>query len=197
MLPTPFILSSEQRQKRSLTQDVIPYLNTIIFQYTNPLSFETEAHMIHTIPLIREHCDSYLYHFRYKTLEKNTMIYSFSTYFNKIQGINTKITYRTIHPQNKTLSVQDVCATYMNKLIEDNERLDPPLYLSSHLKVSNKNTTTMKYQILKQIYNDMATPTIGYNKIYYKLNEFKTDPFGASYSLKKQYHKSKTFPTIQ
>ena len=65
MLPTPFLLSTDQRQKRSPTQDVIPFLNNIIFQYTNPLSFETEAHAIHTVPLIQEHCDSYLYYFQF------------------------------------------------------------------------------------------------------------------------------------
>ena len=42
---------------RSLTQDVIPFLNNIIFQYTNPLSFETGSHNKHTIPLAREHYD--------------------------------------------------------------------------------------------------------------------------------------------
>ena len=44
MLPSPFLLSSEQRQKRSLTQDEIPFLHNLIFQYTNSLSFETEPH---------------------------------------------------------------------------------------------------------------------------------------------------------
>ena len=67
MLHTPFLSTSDQRQKRSLTQDVIPFLNNIIiiFQYTNPLSLETEPPIIHTIPLAREHID----YFRYKTLE--------------------------------------------------------------------------------------------------------------------------------
>ena len=65
MLPTPFSLSCDQRQKRSLTHDVIPFLNNFIFQNTNSLSFETEAHIIHTIPLIQEHCDSYLYYLQY------------------------------------------------------------------------------------------------------------------------------------
>ena len=69
MLPPPFALSTEKRQNRSLTQDVIPFLNNIIFQYRNPLPFETEPHTIHTIPLAREHCDSYLYYIRYKTDE--------------------------------------------------------------------------------------------------------------------------------
>ena len=48
MLPLPFSISTDQRQKRSLTQDVIPFLNNIIFQYTN-LSFETEPILIHTV----------------------------------------------------------------------------------------------------------------------------------------------------
>ena len=62
MLSTSFLLSSHQRRKRSLIQDGIPFLNNIMFQYTNPLSFETEAHIIQTIHLIRDHCDSYLYY---------------------------------------------------------------------------------------------------------------------------------------
>ena len=63
MLPTPFLLSSDQPRKRSLTQDVISFLINIIFQYTNLLSFETEAHTIHNISLIREHWNSYLCNF--------------------------------------------------------------------------------------------------------------------------------------
>ena len=43
-----------------LTQDVIPFLKNIIFQYTNLLSFETDDHTIQTIPLIRGHCYSNL-----------------------------------------------------------------------------------------------------------------------------------------
>ena len=48
MLPTIFLLSTEQRQKHSHTQEVTPFLNKIIFQYTNPLPFETETHIVHT-----------------------------------------------------------------------------------------------------------------------------------------------------
>ena len=62
MIPPPFVLSTDKRQNRSLIQDVISFLNNLIFQYTNPLPFETEPHTIHTIPLAREHCDSYFYY---------------------------------------------------------------------------------------------------------------------------------------
>ena len=90
MLPLPFILSTEQHQQRSLTQDLIPFLNNIIFQCTNPLSFETEPHHVDTIPLVKEHCDSYLYYLRYKALEPLRSQNPFRIFFNPIQGVNTR-----------------------------------------------------------------------------------------------------------
>ena len=134
MLPPPFVLSTEKRQNRSLTQDEIPFLNNIIFQYTNPLQFETEPHTIHTIPLAREHCDSYLCYNRYKTLEITQSQNPFQVIFNPVKGISAGTYYRTIHPQNITLSIQDVFLTYMQNFIEFNENQDVPLYLPSHLE---------------------------------------------------------------
>ena len=134
MLPTPFTLTTEKRQNRSLIQDVTSFLNNIIFQYTNPLPFETEPHTVLTIPLAREHCDSYLYYIRYKTLEITSSQTPFQVIFNRVKGISPGTYYRTIHPQNITLSIQDVFRTYMQKLIEFNENQDTPLYRSSHLE---------------------------------------------------------------
>ena len=114
MLPTPFLISSEQRRKRSLTQDVIPFLKNILFQYTNPFSFETEAHIIHTITLIREHCDSYLNYLRYKTLGKTPSQTPFQFFFDPVHGINIGVFYRTKHPQNITSSIQEVFIIYIS-----------------------------------------------------------------------------------
>ena len=70
MLPNPFQCSTPQtRNIRKVTHDFNTFLQSLIFQYTNPLPFETEPHSIHTIPLLREHLDSYLYYIRYKTFE--------------------------------------------------------------------------------------------------------------------------------
>ena len=115
MLPPPFVLFTEKRQNRSFTQDVTPFLNNLIFQYTNPLPFEAELHTIHTIPLVREH---YLYYTRYKTLEITPSQNPFPIIFNPVKGISIGTYYTTIHPKNITLSVQDVFITYMEKLIE-------------------------------------------------------------------------------
>ena len=134
MLPTPFTLTTEKRQNRSLIQDVTPFLNNIIFQYTNPLPFETEPHTVHTIPLAREHCFSYLYYIRYKTIEITPSQTLFQVIFNPVKGISSGTFYRAIHPQNITLSIQDVFHTYMQKLIEFNKNQNPPLYRPSHLQ---------------------------------------------------------------
>ena len=134
MLTPPFTLSAEKRHDRSLTQDVTPFLNNLIFQYTNPLPFETEPHTIHTIPMAREHCDSYLYYIRYKTLEIIPSQNPSQVMFNAVKGMNTGTYYRTIHPQNITLSIEDVFLTYMQKLIEYNENQDTPPYRPSHLE---------------------------------------------------------------
>ena len=126
MLPIPFTLSPQQRSARLITQDVIPFLNNLIFQYTNPLSFENEPHSIHTIPLSREHLDAYLYYFRYETFDITPSQQPFQVIFNPVQGVNSGTFYRTIHPQNLTLSIQDVSTTYIDKLIKHNENLDRP-----------------------------------------------------------------------
>ena len=84
--------------------------------------------------MAREHCDSYLYYIRYKTLEIKPSQNSFQVIFNPVKGISTGTYYRTIHPQNITLSIQDVFLTYMRKLIEFKENQDTPLYLPSHLE---------------------------------------------------------------
>ena len=133
-LPTPFPLSPQHRSARSLTQDVMPIINNLIFQYTNPLQFETEAHSMRTIPLLREHFNSYFYHFRYKTLKITPPQQLFRIIFNPIQRVNPETYFRTFYPRNMTLSIQDVFISYIDTLIEHNENLDATLYLPSHLE---------------------------------------------------------------
>ena len=84
--------------------------------------------------MAREHCDTYLYFIRYKTLEIASSQTPFQVIFNPVKGISKGTCYRTIHLQNITLSIRDVFRTYMQKLIEFNENQDTPLYRSSHLE---------------------------------------------------------------
>ena len=108
MLPHPYTVASEFRSVRSLTQDVIPFLNNLIFQYTTPLPFETEPHSISTIPLLREQLDSYLYYFRYKTIEITPSPQPFQNIFDPVKDINSGTFYRTKDPQNLKISIQKI-----------------------------------------------------------------------------------------
>ena len=163
MLPTPFRILSDKRQIRSLTKEVIPFLNKIIFQYTNPLSFKLEDHTIDNIRFARELCDSYIYYFRCKTLEITQSQTPFQIIFIPVLGINIGIYCRTIHPQNITLSLQDVFVTNMNNLFEHNENLDPPPYLPSHLECLKEKHDYFEVPELETKIQ-RYTLTLGYNK---------------------------------
>ena len=162
MLPIPFTLSPQQRSARSITQDVIPFLNNLIFQYTNPLSIDTEGHSIHTIPLLREHLDGYLYYIRYKTFDTTPSQQPFQVIFNPVEGVNSGTFYRTIHPRNLTLSIQDVFTTYIDKLIEHNESLDTQQYRPSLLE-------SLKEKAIYFDVPDIDTKIIRHNNPHYWL----------------------------
>ena len=135
MLPTPLQCSTAPtRNVRSITQGINPFLQNLIFQYTNPLPFELEPHYIHTIPLLGEHLDSYLYYFRYTTYEINPSVTQFQGNFNSVENFNTGVYYRTIFPQKIQITKQDIFNNYMNKLIEFNENLVTPIYRPSLLE---------------------------------------------------------------
>ena len=135
MLPTQFQLTTPQhRNIRSITQDVKPFLNKIIFQYRNPLPVETEAHSIHTIPLIRGYLDSCLYYIRYKTLDFDILQNRFPITFNPLQN----------------LILEHIIKQSTHKLIEYNENMKHPLYRPSHLESLRKKAIISKYRTLKQ-----------------------------------------------
>ena len=71
-------------------------LQNHIFQYTNPLPFETEPFSIHAIPLLREQPDSYLYYIRYETYDVTLSQPQFQVIFNPVEGVITGIHYRRI-----------------------------------------------------------------------------------------------------
>ena len=114
MLPPPFVLSTDKIQNRSLIQDVTHFLNNIIFQYTTPLPFGTEPNTIHTIPLVREHCDSYLYYIRYKTLEITSSQNPFQVIFNPVKGISPGTYYRTYYPSTKYYTFYTSCSPHVH-----------------------------------------------------------------------------------
>ena len=56
-------------------------LHNIIYNYTKPLPFEKEPYTLETIPLIREHLDSYLFYIRHRSTIASTEYPSFQITF--------------------------------------------------------------------------------------------------------------------
>ena len=60
--PSPFEIPHIKNAKL-VKLEIKPFLQNIIYNYTKPLPFENEPYTLETIPLIREHLDSYLFYF--------------------------------------------------------------------------------------------------------------------------------------
>ena len=83
-----------------------PFLQNIISHYTQPLPFENEPHTIETIPLIREHLDTYLFYIRYKVLTITEEYPTFQISFLHQRLNSSHIYRRTINPINLQVPIK-------------------------------------------------------------------------------------------
>ena len=71
LIPLPFSIDdSHSRLSRGITQNFTEYHINFILNFTVPLSFETYPEDFYTIPVIREHQDSYLHYIHAHSLVK-------------------------------------------------------------------------------------------------------------------------------
>ena len=86
---TSFIFSSSPfeipyiKNAELVELEIKPFLHNIIYNYTKPLPFENEPHNLETIPLIREHLDSYLFYIRHRSTTASTEYSSFQITFSQ------------------------------------------------------------------------------------------------------------------
>ena len=144
--------------------------------------------------MAREHCDSYLYYIRYKTLEITPSQTPFQVIFNPVRGISPGTFYRTIHPQNITLSIQDVFNTYMQKLIEFNENQDTPLYRSSHLEELKHRSEFLEVPDLDTRIQRHDNPHYWLQQDILQIKTFNTDSLTTLFLRMTLFPKSKFLP---
>ena len=78
--PSPFEIPYIKNANVVKTE-IKPILHTIVYNYTQPLSFENEPYSLETIPLIREHLDTYLFYIRHRSTTASTEYPSFKLLF--------------------------------------------------------------------------------------------------------------------
>ena len=88
----------------------------------------------------------------------------FQIIFNPVENINTGTSYRTIHPQSISNTLQDVFVTYLIKLIEYNENREHPIYRPSHLESLREKSNYFEV-------HDIETKLKRQNKPHYMLQQ--------------------------
>ena len=105
-----------------------------MYNYTRPLSFENEPYTLETIPLIREHLDSYLFYIRHRSTTASTEYPSFQITFPQQETSSIRTYRRTINPINLQTPNQEVFHAFLNKVRDFNLALENPKYSPNALE---------------------------------------------------------------
>ena len=131
--PSPFEIPNIKNAKVVKTE-IKPFLNNIVYNYTKPLSFENEPYSLGTIPLIREHLDTYLFYSRHKSTTISTEYPAFQITFPQQETSSTQTYRRTINPINLQVHIKDVFHAFLNQEKEFNLSLENPKYRPNALQ---------------------------------------------------------------
>ena len=113
--PSPFEIPQIKNAKLIKTE-IKPFLHNFAYKYTEPLPFENEPHSIETIPLIREHLDTYLFYIRHRSTTASTEYPSFQITFPELEISSPKTYRRTISPINLQAPIQDFFYAFLNRV---------------------------------------------------------------------------------
>ena len=131
--PSPFE-KLNIKNARVVKPEIKPFLNSFVYNHTKPLSFENEPYSLETIPLLREHLDTYVLYIRHRSTSVSTEYPSFQITFPQ-QEISSTRTYREkINPINLQVHIKDVFYAFLNQVKEFNLALQIPKYSPNALQ---------------------------------------------------------------
>ena len=130
---SPFEIPNIKNAKVMKTETK-PFLHNIVYNYTKLLSFENEAYSLETIPLIREHLDTYLFYNRHRSTTVSTEYPSCQITFPQQETSSTQTYRRTNNPINLQVHIKDVYHVFLIQVKEFNLALENPKYSSIALQ---------------------------------------------------------------
>ena len=188
LIPLPFVFNTSQRVTRDISQTLTQFLNNLIYNSTTPLSFETYPEDIHTIPLIREHHDSYLYYIDTHSLFENSEEPPLSIPFTSFT--NRSDTFRkNIYPNNIYISIANVFTTFLNHLQEKNNLLPKHIFNPSFLHDLLQKESLFDLPKIEQFRTIENNPHHCLLPIFFKFTIFNINSFRILPSLPKQKNK--------
>ena len=135
-----------------------PFLQNIISHYTQPLPFENEPHTIETIPLIREHLDTYLFYIRYKVLTITTEYPTFQISFPQQRPNSSHIYRRTINPINLQVPIKQVFHAFLNNVRDHNLANEIPKFSPNALDDLERYINNFDVEIIERLVNPEDNP---------------------------------------
>ena len=188
LIPLPFVFNSSQRVTRDISQTLTQFLNNLIYNSTTPLSFETYPEDIYTIPLIREHHDSYLFYIDTLSLVANSEELPFSIPFTSsiiALILFEKTSILIIFISQLLMSLQHSSYIYKKKIT---------IYLNMFLtllpyKTFSKKNLFLTFLILNNFVLLKIIRIIGLLLIFFKFTIFNINSFRILPSLPKQKNK--------
>ena len=131
--PSPLEIPNIKNAKVIKTETK-PFLHNIVYNYTKPLSFENEPFSLETIPLIREHLDTYLFYIRHRSTTVSTEYASFQITFPQQETSSTQTYRRTINPINLQIHINNVFYAFSNQVKALNLALENSKYSPNALQ---------------------------------------------------------------
>ena len=134
------------------------FLQNIISHYTQPLPFENEPHTIETIPLIREHLDTYLFYIRYKVLTITTEYPTFQISFPQQRPNSSHIYRRTINPINLQVPIKQVFHAFLNNVKDHNLAHENPKFSPNALDDLQRYINNFDVEIIERLVDPEDNP---------------------------------------
>ena len=134
------------------------FLQNILSHYTQPLPFENEPHTIETIPLIREHLDTYLFYIRYKVLTITEEYPTFQISFPQQKFNSSHIYRRTINPINLQVPIKQVFHAFLNNVKDHNLAHEIPKFSPNALDDLQRYIDNFDVEIIETLVNPEDNP---------------------------------------
>ena len=104
------------------------FVHNIVYNYTQPLSFENEPYSLETIPLIKEHLDTNIFYIRHRSTTAPTEYPSFQITFPQQETSSIQTYRRTINPIILQYPFKEVFYAFYHRVKEYNLALENPKY---------------------------------------------------------------------
>ena len=148
--PSPFDIPYIENAKL-VKLEIKPFLHKIVYNYTTPLPIENERYTLETIPLIREHLDSYLFYIRHRSTTASKEYPSFQTTFPQQESPSSRTYRRKINPINLQIPIQEVFHAILNKVKDFNLALENSKYTPNALEELEQYIHNFEVKVIERL----------------------------------------------